>query len=207
MHKGVAGHTFKRRAPGEAPSLGFRRPHSVFRVELKGSRVDFVDTNVNFVDSRVKVLGSRVKVLDMRVKVGASGCRFWPFRYHPGCFERHFGPFRSKKRSFEGSKGIERVSEVIKIWTDLVMRVPETGSKGVFLVFRSLREHFRGLSDHFRGPEMNNRSAVEVFRRLRKVSKGLKRYRKGSKGLSRVQKVFRGLKRYCENNIRTCRLG
>src|SRR6266446_5606552 len=74
------------------------------------------------------------------------------------------------------------------------MKVPETGSKGVFLVFRSLREHFRGLSDHFRSPEMNNRGAVELFRRFRKVSKGLKRVRKGSECMERVQKVFRGQK-------------
>src|SRR5260221_3234542 len=74
------------------------------------------------------------------------------------------------------------------------MRVPETGLKGVFLVFRSLREHFRGFPDHFRGPEMNNRGAVELFRRLRKVSKGLKRVRKGSECIERVQKVFRGQK-------------
>src|SRR5258708_37872282 len=74
------------------------------------------------------------------------------------------------------------------------MKVPETGSKGVFLVFRSLREHFRGLPDHFRGPEMNNRGAVELFRRLRNVSKGLKMIRKGSECIERIQKVFRGQK-------------
>src|SRR5260221_13335370 len=70
------------------------------------------------------------------------------------------------------------------------MKVPEKDSKGVFLVNRSLREHFRGVPDDFRGPEMNNRSAVELFRGLRKVSKGLERVRKGSKGLSRGQRVF-----------------
>src|SRR5260221_133318 len=81
------------------------------------------------------------------------------------------------------------------------MNVPEKGSKGVFLLNRSLREHFRGLPDDSRGPEMNNRSAVELFRGLREVSKGLKRirkgserYRKGSKGLSRGRNVFRGQK-------------
>ena len=83
---------------------------------------------------------------------------------------------------------------MIKIWTDLVMKVPEEDSKGAFLVNRSLREHFRGVPDDFRGPKMNNRGAVELFRRLRKVSKGLKRVRKGSECIERVQKVFRGQK-------------
>src|SRR5258708_36214539 len=70
------------------------------------------------------------------------------------------------------------------------MKVPEKDSKDAFLVNRSLREHFRGVPDDFRGPEMNNRGAVELFRRLRKVSKGLERYRKGSKGIERVQRSF-----------------
>src|SRR5260370_17800193 len=90
---------------------------------------------------------------------------------------------------------------MIKIWADLVMKVPEKDSKGVFLLNRSLREHFRGVPDDFRGPEMNNRSAVELLRGLRKVSKGLKRirkgsegYRKGPEGLSRGRNVFRGQK-------------
>jgi hypothetical protein len=60
------------------------------------------------------------------------------------------------------------------------MKVLEKGSKGVFSVFQSLREHFRCVPDDFRGPEMNNRSAVELFKVLRKVSKGLKSIRKGS---------------------------
>src|SRR5258708_39258389 len=89
------------------------------------------------------------------------------------------------------------------------MKVPEKDSKGVFLLNRSLREHFRGVPDDFRGPEMNNRGAVELFRGLRKVSKGLERYRKGSKGLSRGRRVFRGqevsfdgAKEMAETNIR-----
>ena len=84
------------RASAEAPDAS-RILRSGFRVELNGSRVDFLDIRVNF-------LGIRVNFLDMRVKVGASGYRFRPFRYLQECFERHFGPFRSKKRSFEGSK-------------------------------------------------------------------------------------------------------
>ena len=81
------------------------------------------------------------------------------------------------------------------------MKESEEDSKGGFLLFRRPGEHFRGLADDFKGPEMNNRGAVELFRMLRNVSKGLKtirkgseRYRKGSKGLSRVQKAFRGQK-------------
>src|SRR5260221_8106527 len=54
--------------------------------------------------------------------------------------------------------------------------------------------HESARNDHFRGPEMNNRGAVELFRRLRKVSKGLKRVRKRSECIERVQKVFRGQK-------------
>src|SRR5260221_13428897 len=41
---------------------------------------------------------------------------------------------------------------------------------------------------------MNNRGAVELFRRLRKLSRGLERYRKGSKAIERARKVSKGFK-------------